>query len=131
MTRINLTTENFSDLEKEFPVLEPGDYDFVVVNRLKSEKSKSSENNMIKVELETTLSDGQKTRVFDNLVLTKECEFKLFQFFKALGFNDEDIKSGIDLDNLYMMPLRAKVKQEIYQGEPKCKIARYLYEKTK
>ena len=131
MTSINITTENLADLEKEFTVLEPADYDFVITNRMKPEKSKSSENMIIKVELETTLPDGSKAKVFDNLVMTKDCEFKIYQFFRALGLNDEDIKAGPDLDNFYMMPLRARVKQEVYQGEPKNKVARYLYEKTK
>jgi hypothetical protein len=130
MTRINLSTENLGDLEKEFPVLEPGDYDFVVANRLKPEKSKSSENKLIKVELQTTTPDGQQIKIFDNLVLTKNCEFKLFQFFKSLGLSDDDIKQGVDLDSLYMMPLKARIVQEIYQDESKNRVKRYLYEKA-
>ena len=55
--------------------------------------------------------------------------WKLYQFFRALGFGDAEIAEGIDLDDCYQMTVQAKVGQRIYEGEPQAQIKKYLFEK--
>jgi hypothetical protein len=128
--KIQINMDDPSKFEKELVVPEPGDYDVIIDNRIKSEKAKSSGNMICKVELAGHLEDGTAFKVFDNLVQTEESQWKFYQFFRSLGFTDEDIAAEIELDDTYQMPLRVKLKQEIYKGEAKAKVARYLYEKT-
>ena len=135
MTKIQVPMDGGSEqYEKSFTVLEPGDYEFVISNRPKLEQSKSSENMLVKLELEHTLEDGSTTKVFDNLVQTEKAYFKTFQCFRSCGFTEEDIKAGIELEDLYQLTCKAKVKQEIQTqgsaaGDPRNVIVRYLYEK--
>jgi len=126
--RININMDDPSQYEKTFVVLEPGDYTFTITNRLKLEKSKTSENQICKIELSTELEDGTVAKVFDNLVQGEKSQWKWYQFFRACGFDDNAIKEGIDLDDLLQMTVRAKIKQEMYNGEPQARVSRYLYE---
>ncbi len=135
MARISLPMENGgAEYEKEFIVLEPGDYDFIVANRPTIEKSKSSDNQITKIELEHRTEDGQTVKVFDNLVHNEKGRWKTYQFLRALGFSKEEIAAGVELEDLYQLPLRAKIKQEIQKegsnaGEPRNVVKAYLYEK--
>ena len=73
--------------EAEFVTLPAGDYDFEVV-KFERSRSKGSEkipaSNMAVLEIKIT--DGQKSAtVFDRLVLHTKMEWKLSQFFRAIG----------------------------------------------
>lgn len=73
--------------EAEFVTLPAGDYDFEVV-KFERSRSKGSEkipaSNMAVLEIRIT--DGQKSAtVFDRLVLHTKMEWKLSQFFRAIG----------------------------------------------
>jgi len=126
--KINIDMNDPKQYEKEFVVLEPGDYNFTITNRLKFEKSKSSDNQICKVELTTELEDGTTSKVFDNLVYSPSAQWKWYQFFRACGLSDDEIKAGPDLEDFYQMSLRAKIKQTTYNGEPQARVAKYLYE---
>lgn len=126
--RINIDMTDPTQYEKEFVVLEPGDYTFTVTNRPKLQKSATSDNQICKIELTTELEDGTTAMVFDNLVQGEKSSWKWYQFFRACGFGDAEITEGIDLDDLLQMTVRAKIKQEMYNGNPQARVARYLYE---
>ncbi len=128
MTKINIDMSDPTQYQKEFVTLEPGVYDFTITNRLKLAKAQSSDNQICKVELTTQLDDGTTVKVFDNLVYSPSSQWKWYQFFRALGLSDEEIKEQPDLEDLYQMTLKAKIKQELYKGEPQARVARYLYE---
>ena len=140
MPVVNLTTskEELEGLleQKDYPVLEPGEYEFYLGEKLKMVKSKSSENQQLKVQLVNEEALGQKVVVFDNLVLTDNCRWKVGQFFKALGFSDEDIIAGINTDEQIEpgMKLRVRVAQEPRQDEPakmRNVVKAYLFETPK
>ena len=137
MTKIALPMDDGGKkYEKEFIVLEPADYTFVIANRPKIEKAKSGDNNIVKMELEIENSEGEKTKVFDNLLSpdNEKGQWKWYQFLRSLGYTKEQIGSGIDLDDLYQLSGTVKIATEIQKqgsnaGEPRNVVKRYLYEK--
>lgn len=82
--------------EPEFLVLPEGDYDFTV---LKVERSRTKEKpgspacNMAILTLQIKAPDGQTVAVTDYLVLRSSLQWKLSQFFKAIGQMPEGAKN--------------------------------------
>lgn len=82
--------------EPEFTVLPEGDYDFTV---LKVERSRTKEKpgspacNMAILTLQAKAPDGQTVTVTDYLVLRSSLQWKLSQFFKAIGQMPEGAKN--------------------------------------
>ena len=73
---------------QEFVLLEPGDYAFTVVGfeRARFEgNAKAPECNMAKLTLECTGADGSTAQIRDTLFLTSRNEWRLCQFFTAIG----------------------------------------------
>lgn len=134
MSIVNFSTKDFTELQKkDYPVLEPGEYQFTVANKLTFTKSKSSSNMLVEVQLQNDDALGQKVLVFDNLVQLQTAEWKWYQFFRALGFTDADIAAGIDTDVIQGMSLRARVGQEPSQKDAAKMwnvVKEYLYEQT-
>ena len=131
MSLINVDTNNEELLKKpKYDPVEPGIYTLEVKNELKVTKSKSSDNQLIKVEL--ILVDDPKKTIFDNLVLTEKSKWKLAQFCKSCGVDSDD-DGNIDLSLFQGLTCSASVKQEPYtktsgQVEMTNKIDEYLWE---
>lgn len=126
--RFNINMDNKEQFERDLIVPEPGDYDLTIRNVPKLEKSKSSNNQICKLELEGE-TEGGKFVVFDNLVATDESQWKWYQCWRACGFSDEEITEGIELEDMRGLTLRARLSQEVYEGKPQARLKQYLYER--
>lgn len=92
----NPMTEEEAEKERQFPMLEPGTYNFEV---MKSEFKMSNtgqyrnpnkpSNPMIKLQLLVWGSDGKEYTVFDFLVGSKNMEWKTRHFCRAVGLLKE------------------------------------------
>ncbi len=103
-----------------FPVLEPGRYTFEVANDLKVQPSKSSNNQIVKIELRCVDDDHKGVVIYDNLVIgadaktRKSCEWKINQFAASCGVIDPSNPSAeIDLEEFQGKVCEALVAQEI------------------
>jgi len=124
MSLIDIDTSNEELLKK--PVYEPAPasiYQFAVANKtLKVEKSKSSENMMVVVELrcidDIPYGNGKNTKglkIKEYMVLTDEGKWKLAQFAKACGI--ESVDGKLDLDDFIGAECSASIKIEAYKKE--------------
>jgi hypothetical protein len=114
--------------KKEFPVLEPGDYDVTINNKLNVVDCKPpSTNQKIAVELLYIDGEGTKYKVFDNVVLGASSEWKLYQFCKCFGIEISP-EGEIDLDTAQGLIGTVALKQEIYNGKPKNRVDAYKFE---
>jgi hypothetical protein len=128
MAKVQFSKERQEECVKNFPVLEPGNYECTVSTRPKLVTA-STGAKMFEIELETIHPEsGETTKIFDNLVMTEKSEFKIIQFLRSCGYTQEEIDEGIDMDDCYELSCTVKTTQEIYEGEPKHKVKRYLYE---
>jgi hypothetical protein len=121
-------------------IVDKGTYVFEIANDLQIVKSKSSDNNIIKVELR--VQDEGKFRgavVYDNIALTPKSEFKLVHLAMAAGTQTKDeIKNdGIDLSLFKGATLQAEVDVEAPMQAPdgtmyqeKNRVTRYIFDAT-
>lgn len=100
MAVVKVDGSNPANFESRASVIDKGRYVFEIANDLAVIKSKSSDNNIIKVELRC--QDEGKFKgavVFDNIALTKKAEFKLVHLALAAGSQSKDdiTSNGVDL----------------------------------
>ena len=97
----NTNEDNFK--QKDFTPMPKGIYRFEVPHKLKVEKSKSSDNMLIKLSLKCVSDDNDgeylgKT-VFDNLVISQKTEWKLNAFAISSGlYTAESLKADGQID---------------------------------
>ena len=120
-------------------LLNPGTYTFEVANDPVVAKAKSSENNVVSVELRCQ-DDGEfkGQPVYDTITLTPKAEFKLCHLALAAGMQTkEDIKNdGVDLSLLKGSTLSADITiepggtnpQTQQQYRDKNRIERYIFD---
>lgn len=117
--------------ERSFEVPPIGEYNFMVADVEKT-FSQSSGNPMLKVRLELQGADGS---VFDNLVLTENCMFKVVTFLESIGLKQkgEELKMSIGeaADKAKGLEGRLKIKHELYRGENRAKVAHYIIPEAK
>ena len=142
MTILNVDTSNPELLKKRtFDPVPPGKYVCEVANDLVVTQSKSSTNQIVKIELRV-VDDGEfkGRKIFDNLIIgatpeTKaKTEWKIAQFAIACGVYDkETVKAGIDLELFKGTTAEVDVgnKVETYQGETRAKnfVKEYLFDR--
>ena len=119
MTVVTIDSTNPSNFQMRKPI-PAGTYVFEIANDLVVSKAKSSENNIIKVELRCN-DDGEHkgSVVFDNIALTKKAEFKLCHLVLAAGTQTkEEMSSGIDLDLLKGRMVEVEVSLEPPRKDP-------------
>ena len=80
-------TEDQCEKERQFPLLEPGVYDFKVIEA-KAQNS-SSGNPMIALELRIITKEGVEFNVFDYLVATAKMMWKTKHFCDTVGLANE------------------------------------------
>lgn len=137
MTVVNVDTANPDNFQPRKPI-PAGKYVFEIANDLVVTKAKSSENNIIKIELRCQAEDEYKGRVvFDNIVLTKKAEFKLCHLVLAAGTQTkEDMGNGVDLELLKGAVLEAEISLEPPRKDPATgviydesnRVKRYIFE---
>jgi hypothetical protein len=81
-----LATEEEVQKAREFPVLEPGIYDFAVMES--QFKYSQAGNPMIQLKLRI-IHEGQEFNVFDNLIGTKNMAWKTKHFCEVTGLENE------------------------------------------
>ena len=117
--------------ERSFEVPPIGEYNFMVADVEKT-FSQSSGNPMLKVRLELQGADGS---VFDNLVLTENCMFKVVTFLESIGLKQkgEELKMSIGeaADKAKGLEGRLKIKHELYKGENRAKVDHYIIPEAK
>lgn len=117
--------------ERSFEVPPIGEYNFMVADVEKT-FSQSSGNPMLKVRLELQGADGS---VFDNLVLTDNCMFKVVTFLESIGLKQkgEELKMSIGeaADKAKGLEGRLKIKHELYKGENRAKVDHYIIPEAK
>ena len=132
MTTVNIPMEDPGSYVKEFPRLEPGTYEMDIKNKL-GLVTASSGNKMCEVQWTYTNEDGQEYVVFDRIVVSDGCHYRWYQFYRALGFSDDDIRAGdIQLEDLQGYTAQIRVGQELDQNkELRACVKRYLFEGDK
>jgi len=94
-----------------YALLEPGEYDFEVVDA--KERISQSGNEMIELKLRL---QGE-VHVFDNLVFTEKALWKIDQFLKAVGAHPgEDKDITVEADDCLGHRGRCQLKIETYTG---------------
>lgn len=97
---------------QDFSPLPQGEYAFRV---LKMDRTKASTGaNMAKLELEVQ-GDGRTAKVYDNLVLQDNCEWKLSQFFRAIGQKKHGQSFRMDWNRVPGARGRVRLKVEEYE----------------
>ena len=123
--------ENDSDFPEKI-ILEPGDYNFEVLELEKTYSSKGSP--MAKLTLKVFDDVKKATNVWDNLILQRNCEWKLSQFFRSIGLKKRGERFYFDWSKVEGAKGRCKILKTTYtnaKGEEveKNEIDRY-YEPT-
>jgi len=115
-----------------FEPLPVGEYECIIsaikITESQGEKTKGAP--MLKLELtvrEDVEQEGAKRKLFDNLIASESTQFKFFQLFGALGFEDGREFDSIDeiAEAIAYQPVRVKTKNEDYQGKPQTKVNFY------
>ncbi len=140
MSILSIDTTNPDLLKKKnFDPIPPGKYVCEVENNLKVEQSKSSANQIVKVELRVT-DDGEfkGRKIFDNLVIgatpetRSKTDWKIAQFAVACGVCTKETINEIDLELFKGSTCEVDigVKTETYNNETKAKnfVKQYLFE---
>lgn len=125
--------ENDNDFP-EITLLEPGDYNFEVIDL---EKTYSSTTNVPMAKLTLRVFDNEKnsTNVWDNLILQRNCEWKLSQFFRSIGLKKRGERFYFDWNKVEGAKGRCKIKKSTYTNAKgkeveKNEIERYYEPKT-
>ena len=72
----------------DFPVLQPGEYDFEVENAQLVKSSKGDE--MWKIQLRFEQDNGPDVTVFENIVVRDSMQWKFNSFFSSVGMDADD-----------------------------------------
>lgn len=103
------TDEQLNEIKDQKKLLEPGTYDFEVINAI-SEISKSN-NNMIKLTLKVWGKDGSIHTIFDYLVNMPSMWWKIRHFADSVGLESDFIADDCQ-------GLTGKIDILIQQGKP-------------
>ena len=142
---LNINTTNVDELLKKrnFDPIPAGLYTFEVANDLKIEKSKSSANQVVKLELVVQdEGDFRGRKVFDNLVICADpatrskTDWKIAQFAVATGLYTKDTLDEIDLDAFKgavlnaVVGVEASTNQITKEVKQKNKVKEYIFEEA-
>ena len=128
MPTINIDMSDPEKLKHGPPVCEVGIHEFTIKNRVGLVPCKPpSVNSMAKLELTIFIGDVEYI-VYTQLVQVKGADFKWYQLFRSVGYDDAQITAGVDLADLQGLSGKCEIGQEIYQGNPKARVNKFLYE---
>lgn len=137
MSIVKIDASNASNF-KQKTIMPKGRYLFEVAKDLVVSRAKSSDNNIVSVELRCQDEGEYKgSVVFDTIVLTNKAEWKLCHLALAAGSqSEEDIKNnGIDLSLIKGCVLTADISVEPGSTAPdgttyreKNQVERYVFE---
>jgi hypothetical protein len=106
-----------------FVILEPGEYDFEVVEAHNKSGKKPPHNDQIELRLKS-----QDAIYFDYLVFTDKSFWKVNQFRKAIGQEIEEGEDEIDFNAEDCLGATGRVMLTVdtYEGKRKNKVVEYL-----
>lgn len=108
--------------EYELPPV--GDYGFIVIEFEKTVSKSGKKMAKINIQLDDA---GKKTRIYDYLVLQENMAWKLASFFESLNLKKKgEPLTTMPWDKVLYAEGRVRIKHEIYEGEERCKVDRYL-----
>jgi hypothetical protein len=109
--------------EREFTLLTPGEYPFTVQSF--ERKYASTGAPMVKLEL-----DINGTTVYDNLVLMKKTEWKLSQFFIAIGLKKRGEPLSMNWAKVPTCTGMLKIKHRTHENSTYNSVDKYLDPET-
>lgn len=107
----NDAIENDSDFPERL-LLEPGDYNFQVLDLEKTYASSGAP--MAKLTIKVYDDENRATNVWDNLVLQRNCEWKLSQFFRSIGQKKRGERIDMDWTKVEGAKGRCKIDKTSY-----------------
>lgn len=110
--------------DNEYKIPEVGEYGFQVIEFEKTLSKAGKKMAKLKIKLD---SDGYGCHIYDYLVLSANMEWKLATFFESLGLKQKgEPLNKMPWDKVLGAFGRVKIKHEIYEGEERCKVDRYI-----
>ena len=123
--------------ERDFTVLQKGDYPFAIAEINAMTTTQKTGADMLPIKFEFTGHDGEKATVYENFVFTEAAAFKIKQFLKSVAV---PIGQRVDFEDpkflawLKKQTGRARLGIENVKGKTKDydrnKIEAFLYEKS-
>lgn len=108
----------------EYEIPPVGEYGFTVIEFEKTVSKSGKKMAKINIQLDEA---GRKTRIYDYLVLQESMAWKLASFFESLNLKQKgEPLTTMPWDKVLYAEGRVKIKHEIYEGEERCKVDRYL-----
>ena len=108
----------------EYEIPPVGEYGFTVIEFEKTVSKSGKKMAKINIQLDEA---GRKTRIYDYLVLQESMAWKLASFFESLNLKQKgEPLTTMPWDKVLYTEGRVKIKHEIYEGEERCKVDRYL-----
>lgn len=102
------------EVDSQFVLLEPGDYDFTVT---KFERGRSKKGNK-KAILTLLVSDGnRKTTIRDDISMLKTAEWKISEFFRSVGLKKHGEKLKMRWNEVTGLTGRCSVSQREYENK--------------
>lgn len=111
--------------DRQFTVLKPGEYEFVIAEVFAFEVSKESGNEYLPIKLNIK-PEGV---VYDNLVFTDKAKFRIDQLLKSIGKAPAP-GTAVDFDDptwLVGSKGRVKLKIDNYKGSERNKVDAYVF----
>ncbi len=111
-----------SEIENEgtpFVVAEPGDYNFTVIGMERARFAGSDKMppcNQAKLTLQLEMHDGSACNVKHNLFLHSKTEWKLCEFFTAIGQRQKGQRIAPNWNNLIGAKGRCQISKRAYRG---------------
>lgn len=112
-----------SEIENEgtpFVVAEPGDYNFTVIGMERARFAGSDKMppcNQAKLTLQLEMQDGTECNVKHNLFLHSKTEWKLCEFFTAIGQRQKGQRIAPNWNNLIGAKGRCQISKRAYRGK--------------
>ncbi len=111
--------------DRQYAVLEPGEYDFVIAEIFAFETSARSGNEYLPIKLHIK----PEGTVFDNLVFTDKAKFRIDQLLKSIGKAPAP-GSAVDFDDaswLVGCKGRCRLKIDKFDGKDRNKVDAYIF----
>lgn len=113
-----------AEVENERALPPEGEYGFTVVEFEKTFSKTGKPMAKLNLELD---EKGQYWKVYDYLVLTESMAWKLVSFFECLGLKKKgEALAKMPWDKVLGASGRMTIKHEIYNGDERCKVDRYI-----
>jgi len=137
MSIVKIPMDNPEAYEKGGLPIEPGTREFEIKNvpSIKTAKTEKG-TKYVDLQLVCVADDDMNGRtLYDNIALTEKSYYRFYQFCRACGFTDEEIKEGVDVSVLQgtRLIVTSEQRPDTYQGETRMRavVKKYEYDVEK